>query len=69
MKSGTFAAGPNTITATPYTGPNGTGDAGIHFIDNEVHRVIKTREEAKVYYVDLVDGEVVETELPGEMIE
>ena len=44
-------------------------DAGIHFIDNEVHRVIKTREEAKVYYVDLVDGEVVETELPGEMIE
>ena len=44
-------------------------DAGIHFIDNEVHKVVKTRDEAKVYYVDLVEGEIVETELPGEMIE
>ena len=43
-------------------------DAGIYFRDNEVARVVKTREEAKVYYVDLLDGEVVERELPGEMI-
>ena len=43
-------------------------DAGIHFVDNEVRKVVKTREEANVYFVDLVGGEVVETELPGEMI-
>ena len=43
-------------------------DAGIHFVDNEVHRVIKTREDASVYYVALEGGSVVETELPGEMI-
>ena len=43
-------------------------DAGIHFIDNQVHQVIKTREDASVYYVDLKDGDVVETELPGTMI-
>ena len=43
-------------------------DAGIHFIDNEVHRIIKTRDDAGVYYVDLVNGEVVEEELRGEII-
>lgn len=43
-------------------------DAGVHFIDNEVHRVLKTREDAAVYQVSLVDGEVVETLLPAEMI-
>lgn len=43
-------------------------DAGIHFVDNEVRGVVKTREEASVYYVELVDGEIVETELPAEMI-
>ena len=43
-------------------------DAGIYFIDNEVSRVVKTREEAKVYHVALESGQVVETELPAEMI-
>ena len=43
-------------------------DAGIYFADNEVARVVKTRQEAKVYYVDLEGSEVVETELPAEMI-
>ncbi len=43
-------------------------DAGIHFVDNEVHRVIKTREDARVYHVALEGGTVVETELPAEMI-
>lgn len=43
-------------------------DAGIYFQDNEVRRVVKTREDASVYHVDLVGGEIVETELPGEMI-
>ena len=43
-------------------------DAGIHFIDNEVYQVIKTREDASVYYVDLVDEDVVETHLPGIII-
>ena len=38
-------------------------DAGIYFVDNEVRRVVKTREEAGVYYVALENGEVVETEL------
>lgn len=44
-------------------------DAGIYFEDNTVARVVKTRESAKVYFVDLVGGRVVEEELPGEMIE
>ena len=38
------------------------------FVDNEVTRVVKTREEAKVYHVALEAGQVVETELPAEMI-
>lgn len=43
-------------------------DAGIYFVDNEVRRVVKTRDEASVYYVDVEGGEVIETELPAEMI-
>jgi peptidase E len=43
-------------------------DAGIHFVDNEVRRVVKTRENASVYYVEVRGGEVVETELAAEMI-
>lgn len=43
-------------------------DAGIYFVDNEVKRVVKTREEASVYYVALKAGQIVETELPAEMI-
>ena len=44
-------------------------NAGIYFEDNEVRRVIHTRPEAKVYRVSLVDGEIVEEELPAQMIE
>jgi dipeptidase E len=43
-------------------------DAGIYFVDNEVRRVVKTRDEARVYHVALEGGEIVETELPAEMI-
>jgi dipeptidase E len=43
-------------------------DAGIYFVDNEVARVVRTREGAKVYYVSLVGGEIVERELPSELI-
>jgi dipeptidase E len=43
-------------------------DAGIYFVDNEVSRVVKTRTEASVYYVAMESGEIVETELPAEMI-
>ncbi|MFC1562345.1 Type 1 glutamine amidotransferase-like domain-containing protein [candidate division KSB1 bacterium] len=43
-------------------------NAGIYFVDNEVRRVVKTREEAKVYYVAMQAGRVVETELPAEII-
>jgi peptidase E len=43
-------------------------DAGIYFEDNEVRRVVKTRAEAKVYHVELVDGEIRERELAGEML-
>ena len=43
-------------------------DAGIYFEDNRVARVVKTREDAKVYHVSLEGGQVVETELPGDMI-
>jgi peptidase E len=43
-------------------------DAGIYFVDNEVRRVVKTREAARVYHVELRGGQIVETELPAEMI-
>ena len=43
-------------------------DSGIYFVDNEVRRVVKTRQEASVYYVALEGDQVVETELPAEMI-
>jgi peptidase E len=44
-------------------------DAGIHFRDNEVARVVSTRTEAKVYYVEAVDGRVVERVLEPERID
>ncbi len=44
-------------------------DAGILFADNEVARVVHTRAEASVYHVSLEGGEIVETELPAEVIE
>lgn len=43
-------------------------DAGIYFEDNEVRRVVQTREGANSYYVDLQGGRVVERRLEGEMI-
>jgi dipeptidase E len=43
-------------------------DAGIYFVDNEVRRVVKTREDAGVYHVSLEAGEIVERELPGDLI-
>jgi peptidase E len=43
-------------------------NAGIFFEDNEVRRVVRTREGAHCYYVDLVGGRVVEERLEGEMI-
>jgi dipeptidase E len=43
-------------------------DAGIYFEDNEVRRVVSTRAEAKVYYVSVVRGKVVEKVLEPERI-
>jgi len=43
-------------------------DAGIYFVDNEVRRIVKTREEAKVFYVTLEAGRIIEKELPAEII-
>jgi len=43
-------------------------DAGIYFEDNEVKRVVATRAEAKVYYVSVVNGKVVEKVLQPEII-
>ncbi len=43
-------------------------DAGIYFEDNEVKRVVHTRADAKVYYVSLIGGHVVEKPLPPELI-
>ena len=43
-------------------------DAGIYFEDNEVKRVVHTRAEAKVYYVSVEGGKVVEKPLQPEMI-
>ncbi|MGE3805765.1 MAG: Type 1 glutamine amidotransferase-like domain-containing protein, partial [Gemmataceae bacterium] len=35
-------------------------DAGIYFVDNTVTRVVSTRPAAKVYYVSVEGGKVVE---------
>ena len=43
-------------------------DAGIYFEDNEVKRVVATRTEAKVYYVSVVSGNVVERVMEPEQI-
>lgn len=43
-------------------------DAGIYFEDNTVKRVVHTRADAKVYYVSVVGGKVVEKVLEPEMI-
>ena len=43
-------------------------DAGIYFEDNAVKRVVKTRAEAKAFYVSRQGNEAVEKELPAEMI-
>ena len=44
-------------------------DAGIYFEDNEVARVVHTREGASVYYVSMVGGQIHEERLPSELIE
>jgi peptidase E len=43
-------------------------DAGIYFENDDVKRVVATREGAKAYHVSLVDGEVVERVLEPELI-
>jgi peptidase E len=43
-------------------------DAGIYFEDNEVKRVVATRADAKVYYVSVVGGRVVERVMEPERI-
>jgi len=43
-------------------------DAGIYFEDNEVKRVVATRADAKVYYVSVVNGNVVERMMEPEQI-
>jgi peptidase E len=43
-------------------------DAGIYFEDNVVKRVVSTRPTAKVYYVSVTDGRVVEKVLEPEHI-
>lgn len=43
-------------------------NAGIYFEDNDVKRVVASRAGAKVYYVGLVNGKVVERVLEPEMI-
>ena len=43
-------------------------DAGIYFEDNEVKRVVASRAGAKVYYVSVVGGKVVEKPMEPELI-
>ncbi len=43
-------------------------DAGIYFEDNAVKRVVSTRAEAKVYYVSVMGGKVVEKIMEPERI-
>jgi dipeptidase E len=42
--------------------------AGIYFEDNTVKRVVASHADAKVFYVSVVGGQVVEKELPAEQI-
>jgi peptidase E len=44
-------------------------DAGVYFEDNEVKRVVATRQGAKVYYVSASGGQAIERVLEPEMIE
>jgi peptidase E len=44
-------------------------DAGIYFENDSVKRIVATRADAKVYYVNAVDGRAVEKPLNVEMIE
>lgn len=43
-------------------------DAGIYFVDNDVRRVVATRADARVYYVSVSDGDVVEETFEPELI-
>jgi dipeptidase E len=43
-------------------------NAGIYFEDNEVVRVVRTREGANAYYVEMVGGRIVEKKLDAEII-
>lgn len=43
-------------------------DAGMYFEDNEVKRVVSTRAAAKVYYVSVVAGQIVEKVMEPERI-
>jgi hypothetical protein len=43
-------------------------DAGIYFEDNEVKRVVATREAAKVYYVSAAGGKVTEKVMEPERL-
>lgn len=43
-------------------------DAGIYFEDNEVKRVVATRDGAKVFYVSVVGGQVVEKTMEPERL-
>ena len=44
-------------------------DAGLYFEDNDVKRVVSTRDGAKCYYVSAVGGKIVERVLEPERIE
>src|SRR5262245_36656921 len=43
-------------------------DAGLYFEGAEVKRVVATRAEARVYYVSVVNGKVLEKEMKPELI-
>ena len=43
-------------------------NAGIYLEDNDVKRVVASKPDAKVFYVSVVGGQVVEKELPAELI-
>ena len=43
-------------------------NAGIYFEDNDVKRVVATHADAKAFYVSVVGGQVVEKELPADLI-
>ena len=44
-------------------------DAAVHFIDQDVHKVVSSRENALAYYVEMQNSSIVEKKLETQIIQ